>query len=373
MGDARESDDTGVEAEETGPEDTKPFDPNKVRVRLWEPTIDLLMKRIDRQEIDLAPDFQRKAGLWKDDAQSQLIESLLIRIPLPAFFMDGANEDRYVVVDGIQRLTALKRFILDKNLRLRRMEFLADLNNKSFEDLPRSLQRRLGETQVTIHVIERGTPDDARLTLFKRINTRGLCLSAQEIRHALNPDPARGLLKELAESPEFKRATGEAVGSEHMEDRECVLRFVAFILTPPAAYNAPKFDTFLNRAMQEINRMEDGARQELGERFLRAMNAALKIFDKRAFRRLARTDGSKGRRWPVNKALFESWSVSLDACSDEQIQKLIDRKNRLMEGFVGLLDGNQDFVDALSWATGDKQRVHLRFEKVKTLIQEVLS
>ena len=77
----------GVEEEDTSAAGSPPFDPSKIRVRLWTPTIDLLMKRIKEGEIDLAPDFQRKAGIWKDKAQSQLIESLLLRIPLPAFFI----------------------------------------------------------------------------------------------------------------------------------------------------------------------------------------------------------------------------------------------------------------------------------------------
>jgi hypothetical protein len=373
MGDARESNDTGVEAEETGFEVTKPFDPNKVRVRVWTPTVDLLMKRLKEGQIDLQPDFQRKAGIWKDEAQSRLIESLLLRIPLPAFFMGGADEDRYIVIDGIQRLTALKRCMIDKNLRLSGMEFLASFNNKRFEELPRSLQRRLEETQLTIHVIERGTPDDAKLTLFKRINTRGLVLSAQEFRHALNPDPARSFLKRLAESPEFMRATDWAVSAARMEDRECVLRFVAFVLTPPAAYDAPEFDAFLNKAMQEINKMNHESRQGLEKRFLRAMSAASEIFGKKAFRKLARAAEGGEHLWPVNKALFESWSINLDSCSDEQLQKLISQKDQLVEEFARLLSDNQDFTHALSQGTGSKSKVSLRFGEIRALVQRILA
>src|SRR5947208_971747 len=71
---------TGVEAEDTSGEEkiTDPFDPALIRVDTRSMTIDLLCSRIEHEELDLAPEFQRKGGIWKDEAQSRLIESMLI-------------------------------------------------------------------------------------------------------------------------------------------------------------------------------------------------------------------------------------------------------------------------------------------------------
>jgi hypothetical protein len=362
-------DGVGVEEEDTSSESVKPFDPNKIRVRLWTPTIDLLMKRIKEGEIDLAPDFQRKAGIWKDRAQSQLIESILIRIPLPAFFIDGVDEDQLAVIDGIQRLTALKRFILDGDLRLDGMEFLVDLKGKTYAELPRSLQRRIEETMVTVNIVEKGTPEDAKLNLFKRINTGGLSLSSQEIRHAINPGPAREFLRVLGESNEFLRATVNSLSADRMDDRECVLRFVAFVLTSPKEYPSADFDAFLNQAMRALNKMAPDQRADLDRRFRRAMMAAHRALGNKAFRKLSRS----GRRGPINKALFEAWAVNLDACSDEEIVKLIERNDKLVRGFVDLLATNADLENALSQGTGDRRKVHLRFQEIGALIQRVLA
>lgn len=242
------------------PEDTssdgiiRPFDPNRIRVKLWTPTVDLVRRRLEQHEIDLAPDFQRAAGIWKDRAQSQLIESLLIRIPLPAFYIDGSDEDLLVVVDGIQRLTAIKRFVLDGDLRLHGLEYLVDLEGKLFKELPRPLQRRIEETMLTVYLIDKGTPEEAKLNIFKRLNTGGEPLTGQEIRHAMNPGPARAFLRQLAESQEFVEATEGKFDDRRMTDRECVLRFCAFVLTKPAGYPSDgDLDLFLHNAMKAIS------------------------------------------------------------------------------------------------------------------------
>ena len=162
--------------------------------------------------------------------------------------MDGTDDDEWLVVDGLQRLTALKRFILDGSLQLEGLEFLATLQGKTFGQLPRSYQRRIEETQVTVFVIQENTPPQVKFNIFKRINTGGLPLSPQEIRHALYPGAAAVLLEKLAASPEFKRATANAIRDDRMGDRECVLRGLAFMLLKPESYRAGELDSFLNRA-----------------------------------------------------------------------------------------------------------------------------
>ncbi|HLG64371.1 MAG TPA: DUF262 domain-containing protein [Ktedonosporobacter sp.] len=361
---------TGVETEDYGSNETinAPFDPTNIRLSTKLLTIDLLLSRIEDGAIDLAPDFQRKAGIWKSESRSKLIESILIRIPLPAFYMDATNDEKWLVVDGLQRLTTLKEFAIDKTLRLSNLDYLKQLEGKTYSELHRMYQRRINETQVTMFLIEQGTPDEVKFNIFKRINTGGLPLSGQEIRHALNQGKASKLLLRLANTPEFKKAIDNGISDDRMADRECVLRFLAFTMTPYTQYEKD-LDSFLNKSMAAINKLSDGEIEQLRKRFLRAMIAAYDIFGRDAFRKRFKPTAPRS---PINKALFESWSINLSKLSDEQIRLLQARKTALQNAFIKLMHDSA-FHSAISQGTGDIGKVKLRFSAIEQLIQEVLA
>ena len=100
------------------PKIKEPYDPDKVDIISNIMTISLLLDRIKNKEIDLNPDFQRKAGLWDDTKKSRLIESILIKVPLPVFYFDSRIDEKWSIVDGLQRITTLNEFIVKKTLKL---------------------------------------------------------------------------------------------------------------------------------------------------------------------------------------------------------------------------------------------------------------
>ena len=167
-----EDDNSGTEMEnvegssQDGTDIKEPFDPTAIKIDTKNPTIDLIMKRIDQGEIDLNPDFQRHSGIWDRTRQSQLIESLLLRIPIPVFYMAADKEDRWQVVDGLQRLDTLQSFILAKKLTLHGMEYLEDFRGCTYDCLPRPMQRRIDETQLSCHIIQPGTPPKVMFNVF---------------------------------------------------------------------------------------------------------------------------------------------------------------------------------------------------------------
>lgn len=351
---------------------TEPFDPTKIRVDTRPMTIDLVLDRIRHDELDLAPEFQRRPGIWKNAARSRLIESILIRIPLPAFYMDATDDDKWLVIDGLQRLTTLKQFVIDNQLRLRGLEYLTDINGKTYDKLPRKYQRRILETQITVYLIEKGTPPEVKFNIFRRINTGGLPLSPQELRHALNQGKSTKFLAQLADSLEFQKATGikNTRKQLRMEDRDFVLRFIAFTLTPYNDYKAKSLDFFLNETMAELNKMSEQDLNILEARFLQTMDRASSLFGQHAFRKLSK--GNLEQKNPLNKALFEAWSVPLSSISEQDFLLLMERQQYLTDNFINLMETDDKFMASISLSTDKVSKVKYRFSTIEKLIQEVM-
>lgn len=341
------------------------YDPEKINIATREPTIEQLLRRIDEKALDLAPEFQRQANIWNQEAKSRLIESILIRIPLPAFYIDGTNEDEWVVVDGLQRLSALKQFV-ENRLNLTGLEYL-DLKNKTYDELERRYQRRILETQVTVYLIEKGTPEEVKYNIFKRINTGGVRLSNQELRHALNPGQSAKFLASLASLPEFTQVVNLSESKKkRMDDREFILGFLAFYIFPYQTYQDNTRDAFFHKAMSKINKLSPGELDDIQKNFQKSMNIGFDIFGDKAFRKLS---GKTNKKFPVNKALFEVWSVNLSKLSDEDINKLKVCKQQLLNEFIWHVDNDKEFLASISQAAN---KVEYRFKTVEKILTKVL-
>ncbi|MFD0750164.1 DUF262 domain-containing protein [Mucilaginibacter calamicampi] len=361
-----------VEFEENSIDDNdleiiKPFDPKKIDITSKSMILDLIFKRIRQGEINFFTDFQRKNDLWDKTKQSRLIESILIRFPLPAFYFDGTQDNKWLVVDGLQRISSLKNFVIDKSLKLEKLEFLKQFNSLGFDELPRDLQRRIEESEINVYIINPGTPDDVKYNIFKRINTGGLMLEPQEIRHAMNQGIPANFVRDLAVIEEFRKATCYSIKKDRMQDRDFVTRFISFYINPYQNYQ-PDLDTFMNKSMAALKNLTEAERQLIKTNFIKSMSAAVKIFGQDAFRkRLNKNDSRK----PINKALFEVWSVILSKLEASTIQMLVLKKEILKEAFMDLLNNDVKFTASLSSGTGDKTRVITRFSEIQNLVNKI--
>lgn len=341
----------------------EPFDPDSIRIRNYSLPVSTMLDRIHEGDTDLQPSFQRRLGIWTHGKKSRLVESLLLRIPIPVFYAAADELDRWSVVDGIQRLSTLDAYV-ENEYQLRGLQYLQAYEGKFFRELPRHFQRRINETQLVVNVIEHGTPEEVMFNIFLRINTGGTPLSAQEIRHAINPGPARGFLRDVAESNEFLEATTGSVNQRRMADRELVLRFMAFYSAGFGNYTTGNMDAFLGDAMRRLNDANDAEREALKQVFFKAMRASSQLFGDYAFRKPKRAGGN---RRPINRALFETWSLHLASRTPEEIERLIGRKSEVLSGFNDLFT-DWEFDAAISWATGSVDRVRKRFTAIDELI-----
>jgi hypothetical protein len=344
----------------------KPFDPVKINIETKTPSLDTLIKRIRYRTVQLNTEsyFQRKDDLWDVEKQSRLIESILIRFPLPAFFFDASDDNNWLVVDGLQRLSSIRNFAVNKTLNLTNLEFLSQLNGCSWDDLSEDLQRIIEEAQVVIYKIMPGTPTDVKFNIFKRINTGGLILEPQEIRHALFQGVPANFIAELAQSQEFIIATAGKIKTHRMLDRDFANRFLCFYLFGYENYT-PDLDTFMSKAMASINDKTPEELNKIRFDFKEAMTIAHNIFNKEAFRKIYQ---SHGKLPPINKALFDAISVQLSLLTKEQKELLTSKKEEFKLYLRSALFSDEAFFISVTSSTGDKNRVYKRHSTVEQLI-----
>lgn len=342
----------------------KPFDPTKIDITMAPMALESLIKRLKNKEIDLNTAFQRKAGLWTNVKKSQLIESLLLKIPLPAFYFDACDDGNWLIIDGLQRITVFNEFIVEKTLKLEGMEFFRDLNGLNYDELPRQFSRRIDESSIITYTVKEGTPQNVKYNIFKRLNTGGLELEPQEIRHALYQGKAVEILKKLSSSYEFLEATCGSIKTERMLDQEFVLRFIAVCY-----YGSDKYegipDDFLNSTMEYINDLNLEIISSIETEFRNIMVIMCKIFDNAAFRKM----GYDGRRRPINKAIYEMWCKVVFDLEESQREKLVERKEKLKEVYTSLCN-KDDFLAYVK--SGDKYSYIKRMSMLKNLVEEVI-
>jgi hypothetical protein len=350
------------------------FDPKLIKIETKTPSLDTLINRIKRESVQLNTDtyFQRQNDLWDKTRQSRLIESILIRFPLPAFFFDATDDDNWLVVDGLQRLSSIRNFVVNQSLALTNLEFLTHLNGKKWAELPENLRRVIEETQVVIYKIMPGTPTDVKFNIFKRINTGGLILEAQEIRHALFQGKPARFIYELASSEAFKRATNHSVSTDRMEDRAFANRFLSFYLFGVERYGTKEsgsdLDTFLSYAMAALYDKTEQELQLIRSDFDRAMEAIWEIFGEDAFRRIT---GVKSSR--INKALFDALSTQVALLGQQELQTLLLNKDFFRELFRSALADNKEFIFSITSATAVRARVQIRHDVVRSLIEKSIA
>lgn len=367
-----ELDKDGFEKEDVGEQDepviqNKPFDPKKIDVSISTPYLGAIIDRLKHEEIDLMPDFQRSRDLWSKQAQSRLIESILIRLPIPAFYFDALVDDKWQVVDGLQRLSAISNFVLEKKLHLTNLEFLTEYEGYSYDELPRALQRRIDEFQTSVYLIKPGTPLVMKYSLFNRINTGGLKLTNQEIRHAMsqsiNSGVASRFLSEIVREELFCKMVGN--NNNRMSYQELVLRHMAFILFGPGSYKS-SLPKFLDSAMEELGRLGHEKLDSLRANFFTAMKTAYDLFNNDAFKK---TLAEPTHKKVVNKPLFEAVSVCLASIDDVARSRLAMRDQEFREEFKVLLT-NPEFHESISRSTANTDNVQIRFQKMKAIIEK---
>lgn len=335
------------ERPETDSRGAYPLDATLIRTET--PTIEQAMRRLRTGRYVMDPDFHANFR-WDEGTQAKLIESILRRIPLPAFYFAEDDQGRTIVVDGLRRLSTISRFLAD-DLRLG-LPACPELRGRRFADLPQKLRNRITDFGLVCQVIAHGTPERVRLDILELVNS-GAPLTRQQMRNSLYSGAGTRFLRKHAAGAAFREAAGDSLDSKTMRDREFIHRFCAFRLRTPARYRGD-MDVFLAETLAQMNDLDETQLSTLGEAFDRALENNRPLFGRHAFRMHS---PGQDRRGILDAPL---WEVMTTALADDSEARVRTRKTPLRAAFFSLL-GDEDFVRSLTHSTDSTEQVARRF------------
>lgn len=368
--------DINIEAEEKEQDENTDNYPNlSIKIEQAQYSIFELKRKYDKDRICIDPDFQRNL-VWTNKQKSELIESVIMQIPLPLIYLAENEDGKLVVVDGRQRLTTFFQF-LDNEFRLKDLKILPQINGMNFNELEEShLYSRyvtiIEDTQLVVQIIKYPTKDRVRFDIFDRVNRGGTPLNKQEMRNALYQGNATKLLDELSKMKSFKDATGGAISPKHMKDKYVILRALCFYLlwrgnildkNKKRMEYRSDMEELLGVGMNLFNKMDLNSIFLLKQLFDRTMTRAYQCLGKDGFR-----IPSNGKiRRPISMTLFETLFYYF-TCFDKTSVSNLEMK----KGVVELLQ-DEEYLRSLQHSVDSSVNVKKRFGKVKEKYKEIIN
>lgn len=342
-----------------------------VRVSKKDFSVFELYRKYKKGQLILEVDFQRN-GVWEYKQKYELIESILMGLPLPIFYFKQQNNATYVVVDGKQRLSALFEY-LDGRFSLKGLKILTFANGKKFGDLTGELgiyQSQLEDYQVYSHVILPPTPDKILFDIFDRVNRAGTQLNKQEIRNALYHGRGLDMIIEITKTEVFRTASNiDYKKDRRMKGSYLLTRFLAFYLmlnrllikdNVVYEYNGD-IDDLIEAALMQLNQESNEKLSSLKELTIKCLALANDILGKGAFRR--ELNESK----PVNMNIFETilYFMTLLINSGHTIDNL-----EIYNGIYQVIISD-DFLDCIGNSRDRSTKVYRRFNMMKNLFEVI--
>lgn len=372
-----EQDTDGIEAFEVGVPSTPVVESSEilpeqrvVHTRKTEPSVFELHRQRQLGELNLQPEFQRYY-VWTPKQESRLIESIFLNVPIPLVYVAEEANGTFAVIDGQQRLTALFRF-MDGNFALSGLEQRTDLNGKRFADLDRDLQREFENYTLSVVQIKKESDTDVRFEVFERLNTGATKLNDQEIRNCVYRGAFNDFLRRQARYSPFQRLLGLKQPDPRMFDVEMVLRFVAFWDQTYLHYDKKLLKAFLNREMERARTFSPQQYQEVERVFRNSVQLSQTVFGDRAFRRFVPGSQSDCHgKWEnqPNKALYDVIMWGFTRYTAPQIVPYADA---VFEELVNLTSRDQEFINAITYATADRSRVQFRFSRWQSALEAII-
>lgn len=337
------------------------------------------------------PGFQRNY-VWDIKRASKLIESIIIGLPIPQIFLYQESRNKFLVIDGQQRLMSLYYFIEQrfpkdgKRAVLRQIfeehgkipdDILGDDNyfTKFNLQLPSTLPNQpnklnkinyatLDEYKISFDlrairniIIKQNFPeedDSCIYEIFNRLNSGGINLKPQEIRTSLYYSNFYNMLYRLNSLPDWRRIIGVEEPDLNMKDIETLLRGFAMLIEREQYQSS--MVKFLNSFSKNCKKLNDDQIHYLEKLFHSFLESCSILPDKAFYRKTTNK---------FNISIFEAVFVAQCASSFEA-RGLVERK--IDPGKLEELKSDLEFVEAIQSQTTSKQNVSKRLEKATSIL-----
>lgn len=323
-------------------------------------TVSSLVDSMEKGRI-VVPEYQRRV-VWKKKQQSRLIESLIIQCPIPIVYLNQEPNEVLSVIDGNQRLNALKAY-LKNEFPLVGLRAYPELDGLRFHELDPRFQRHIENRTIRCLVIMKETHPQVKFDVFERLNTGSVELNAQELRHGLHYGDMITLAETLAKDETFMRLLN-VKENKRMKVEELVLRFFAFLYRADE-YRKP-LSHFLNVFCDEHRKLSTDRKTEFETTFRSAVAAVDAMYGNLAFKVI---DQDQKVLSVFNAALYDAEFVS--AALLLRSGKPLPARAAVLGAVSDLLKDNDDFKKAVGQATSDERQVKTRIEILNTALVKI--
>lgn len=289
-----------------------------------------LADMVKEGELDISPDYQR-LFLWSEGARSRFIESLLLEMPVPPIYVVEEEDNKKLLIDGLQRLSSYLHFrgMLDAQhlkppvqkgdkLILQDCDIVKTLNGKTYDDLGTALQIKLRRSFVRVEVVRKGSNPKFKYYMFKRLNTGGEALTPQQLRNCTIRllDPVfNDFIMTLADQNQDFKTCISTISEEQTYgayDKELVLRFFALKnWLPQFKHDVADFMTEYMEAVSDPDNSESFDYQKEEGIFTRTFAILAATLDDKAFSRANKNKSDLIRAFGIYH--YEAFTIGLQS------------------------------------------------------------
>jgi hypothetical protein len=336
-----------------------------------DPPVSALHANWKEGDLILDPIFQRRK-VWDDSRSSRLIESAILEVPLPVFYLAESPDGTQEVIDGQQRLTAFFRF-LDNDYTLRGLKALPQLNGKHYRDLDKPTRAIIRQCALRTVLFKKESDENLRFEIFERLNTGAVPLNAQELRNCIYRGRYNELLCELSCDPDYMRLMNLKTPEKRMRDVEYVLRFGAFYHATYLKYK-PSMARFLNLDMEEHQNITPEKAEKLRSAFKTSVTLIWSLLGTNAFKRYYRGEGSKADGyWEPRKFNAALYDILMWGFADADKSRVMASLDAIREALMVLMTENDEFVEAIELSTSSFRMVTRRFDLWRATLSQILN